>query len=762
MNSSNMADNQGVINNSTSVEGKYNQTGGINVSQSALPSVPTTEYEYNAGNPAQAGLGYDVPLVKESIVGIRDSGPTLQLTDLPLLLTEDRNQTGSQRNVLVNDSHDLASVRVQKDPIPFCCMKGTNALIAFGASYTLYSRATNSVTSLGASTSLRQLGTFSGRFRSPASVREIYAYKSFGEMKDAIISYRSRSIAFTNLAQEDMFQLEIAREQILANAALIFFASKAARDYCAMLTRRGLKYNPALISNILDPEVNKMELVLFSDLAGQKTFDPTLYHRMGMFSRIHESSAKVGPIPQLILQDVIVPPLRGYNIQNVASSGYTINVPQLDGAMQAVAANHGISFLNVLSLYLGGLNTRQELLALLNNMAAFINNTINGLKIITGAIDTIEANRGAQFSYVGEYLPIQGKHHEQGNCFLDYIEEDPQFSYFFKERFEHAPQQAPGESTTGVNNWAWSTNLASGLADAFVAGDFNTQELFSRPAGLYKGDNAWQTDEIAYIGVFRPLTVSSNAADIAMVALSAGVVGSASTIASSVGVRGADMNGAGTTFTTTSAGVIEFSGNGQNISYTTYMDAIYGDMYSTFLGMRVAGTLGLVINNGPIVAVCGSNLLSSNTGSVTTASPVGTVSWVPPIGTYVLGGAFKDFFSGLGFSATAADTVAIYYSFGTLNLPNVENTYTYTVALLRLTRLFSNLDLTEPPLIRVDLTTGQVDPPAFVEQGYRGAYWYYITLSTVENTIIDAANAFTLTYKNNAQVRADRNPTNIK
>lgn len=753
------------INNAANPDGKagYRDQRLDNVSTKPLPSVPTTEREYSSGNPSPTEYGYEVQVVKEAVIGIRDSGPTSQLTTYPQLTTEDRLETGLGASVSLPDSELMVSLRRErsaKRPIPFAVLQGTNSLLPFGAAWSYATMASKDadVTAFN-KVDLSILSRCSGRFRERAGIREVYAYKSFAEMKDSIISYRSRSIAYTNLPQDDMFLLEISREAALAQQALPLYAAKYARDYMSELTKRGLKFSPHMVSNLVDPEVNKCELILYSDLAGQKTFDPTLYMRLGVLTKLRESSAKVGPIGQFIQQDVVVTQLPHYVLRKVSQSGYFVTTADGAGRLGTAADSASYSLMDWVGLFLSGNRGRSKLLTSLTRAAQRVNDIINGYKIITGAIDTIEANRGAKFQTIGEFLPIKGKHHQEGNCFLDYLISGSQFSYFFKERFEHAPKVKAAEGVDGANNVLYDTNLATltpALQQALTWSDAGSNS-FQRPIGLYKGDDAWRTDEIAFIGIFRQITSNNepklSAGDAIGIALGFSFRSSAAAV--SVGTDGctADLT----------SGNIQRPANSVNWSAPdsailkgeshVFVDAIYGDLYTPLLLMAdtVGGVQAFnhVVINSPFYYVAGTDCSQLYTGPTEASSDY---SWVPPICTQVACRA--DILSITQYNSQPVSMQA--YTFSNAKASHNSAHASILFAYGQYLRVLNQLDLSEGGILTPASVAGQADFAVFNPQGYRGVEWYELSLTTVENTIVDAASGFTMTYKNNATIRADR------
>lgn len=728
-----------------------------NPTTESLPVVPLVESEYKSGNPDAASLSYEVPEVAE-VSHIPNPGPTNQLTDQPQLLTIEASEAnvsrneGRQVNINTTTVLNLANQYGGNRLRPFAVLRGTNILYPFGASYTALaaSKSESTINAFG-KFDVSEIEDMSGSFRSPASLREIWNFKAFGEMKDAIISYRSRSIAFTNLGQTDMFALEISREARLANCALIFYAKKAAKDYVRMLSDRGYKYDSSITSLIIDPDISKEEFLLYSQMSKQKTFDPTLFVRMGMLTRLHQGSKRNGLMPNLIIQDCVISDLPNYqpsaDITNTAGS-YRVRVPIFSHAIEQVGTTDGnhFTFLELVGLYLPNnaaeaSHNKAMLMTILSNLSSLANATVNSYKIITGAIDVIEANRGAKFETIDAFLPIKGVYHSEGNCFLDYIEDEPSFSYFFKERFEYAPLAFSSENSAGANKSMYNYNLVqfNGASAWETTPYFKIAgSVMRRPIGLYHGEKAWQTDEIAFIGVFKQSDKGTGAIDLISYGLTTEFAGN---------------NGDPVSIDTTSTSnwnlnASPTSSDNDTASMLAFEDTMYGDIYTPVLMVRgwdSEDPEGLWYSYGVIADII--TFAASGYSLTGSASVSYFTSFVPKDNAAML--------IGTGVNPTQWDARAGSFVWVVMDRP-VLNAAQQAQYVMAVTNIYNELDLAKGCVLYSPSTAGVADIPVIMQVNYRGNYWLEMSLVTVENTLITMGAQFYMTYKNNAQVKGER------
>lgn len=740
---------------------------GANPTTKPLPNVPLVENDYTAGNASPASLSYEVSEVKE-VSDIPNPAPTLQLTDSPQLLDEE----GTEINILyqgdpATSEYPYRNVRAKygmNRPRPFSIMRGTNVLIPFGASYSATVTAAGGegvtdpkpITTLN-TLNLGELESFSGNFRSRASLRECRNYKAFGEMKDAIISYRSRSIAYTNLSQSDMFALEIQREAAMANAAMPLFAACAARSYLKMLTQRGYKFNSCITSLVTDPDVLKEEYLLYVNLKNMKTFDPTLWTRLGMLTKLHQGSMKNGLMPNLIIQDVVVTGLPKYkpNVSISATSGsYNIKIPDVFNYFDSNGIGNKISFARLVSMYLpwsrrGVTSYKDLLIKVLTKAQELANAIVNGMKIITGAIDVIEANRGAKFDTIDQYLPIKGVHLKDGSCVVDFEDDPPVFSYYYKERFEYAPVSYYGEDATGANTVLFTYNLAMIRYPAFVQiSPFSKSYVpstYLRPVGPHKGEEVWKTDEIAYIGVYK----HGDPSDVATsMVLQYAFFGDLAPTTNSGPIFTNDP-----TFKNQNFGPIQSTLNAKiGAGALVYEDVLYGDIYTPLLAFpsqtdaysddEVFPTGYGAFFISDVVAYAGSGL---GTNFTYFPSPI-------PYGY----DDASEIFTGLtGLSVNSGGVGTNWtYSLMDFTTPNVAMTIE-TVKYIEF--VYNELDLAKGCVIYpTNKTVGVADTPIVWQSNYRGAYWLVMTATTLENMLITMGSDFYMTYKNNAEIRSEK------
>lgn len=731
-----------------------------NVSNQPMPNVPTMEVEYGGGQPHEAAFSVEYPTL-ETRGDIPNDGPTVQLTDYSQITDLERtvsifytDQTDpSQLSGITNNTNLFTANR----PWPIMLHRGTNILVPFGASYLAATRGNQTVTKTETETFNDAVeanyGPATGQFWSGFSLREVNNYKSFGEMKDAIDSYKGRPIAYTRLPQSDMFALEISREGRLAVAALPLFASKIAREYVRDLSEKGIKFNTDLNRNLVQPEVTSAEMLLYSALAAQKTFDDTLWTRLGDLCKLRTSCSKSGAFPTFIMQDVDVYCLEFYQISE-KKNNYKTDIPSvyrarnsalitaIENPLNNVAAN-SLTLSQWVGLYLGGAKTTHILTNMLSQAKALVTATINGMKIVTGAIDMIEGNRGAAFHKVGEYLPIKGVHNVPGNCFLDYIIERPTFSYYYKERVEHSPTSIVGESPTGGNNYVWESCITKGYASAFAKGNLGQRTgLLRRPVGLYKGDKAWTTSEIISIGVYRRCASSVHS-----------------------GVFLLTVNGNDTLLnpkaniwrkTATSSQLIEAAANSSGtityavnleISNAVWKDEVYGDMYTTVVWSLSSSSdpstsaFGNVGYNSDVITFAGSYGQSDS-------DAFGDLSWAPNLGVYEVS-TVADV---AGDSVNEVSNVAV----EVVDLRSFSEPVQLAGYLIGINDMYTQLDISQGPLMGQGSAAGKTDIPIQFYTPYRGAFWMEIVLTTIENIVIAMSSSFTMTYKNNAEVRASK------
>lgn len=755
----------------------YSMSTDTNVSRTPMPDVPTTEVEYGGGQPGPAELGVEVPSAPGKD-DIPNSGPTIQLTDYSAATDYTYDEGRITYIDEVNDSRpddgSLFGFYVKKRPIPFALLRGTTYLSPFGL--VVSKCATIGQASPKYVSAFGQMGEYgalyaqaSGRLASAFNLREVNNYKSFSEMKDAIDSYKSRSIAFTNLEVMDMLQLECAREERLLCAALPLYASKMAKEYVRLLSEMGLSFNTDMASNLISAAVNNAEYLIYAALANQKTFDVTSWDRLNYLAKLRQSSQRVGVTPQFIMEDVDVSitsfylPEKKIKVQN-----YTVSVPKvlkltsiLSAGSNTSAANMGNhrSLMNWINLYLGGAESEPFLLAALDNALSLLNDTINGMKIITGAIDTIEGNRGASFAKVGEYLPIKGVHSVPGNAFLDYYIERPQFSYYYKERVEHAPSQVKGESPTGANNVIYTQSIVDGLGTAFS--DLSSSEMararIRRPVGLHKGEKSWTTGEIASIGIYRPVQGRSPTSMIAALvaatwqpmAINGAGVNQAPTLTWWVGPGSPSLTTGGIEIG--DENVIQFSGQFASAStapYGFFIDQLYGDIYCDS-----------IVSPGFSKGQDGS--YASDTLPVHTDIVVYAGNFTRGQGVIQANPSWSPIFCALGNLApldtlpelAASETRSVAFQGVNYNNASADD---LVGALLAMNDAYSQLDISQRAIITPGAKAGVLDIPFVYATPYRGAQWYEMTITTMASTLIHMSGAFAMTYLNNAAVRSSR------
>lgn len=746
-----------------------------NVTQQPLPNVPTQEVEYGGGQTSDGRSITEYPMVKE-LTFIENQGPTLQLTDISEAKTFTRDGSfgllgqkqalspSSNGNTLL-DPGNMAASLTDKTPVPTAFVRGTLFLSPFGlTAYMGYTGTPGrAVTAFGALTALDGVyARATGTLESNLTLVEVNNYKSFSEMKDAIISYRSRSIAFTNLDTIDMLLLEGAREARLGKAALALFAGLAAREYMRDATEKGIPFSTELTRNLTNPEVLNKEYQLYAAIANQKTFDNTFWKRLGVLTKLHVSSARNGVAPTIIAHDVDINIMNAYKPSGKVGV-YNVSVPNVQATLNSITDATGTSghpsFQGWLTLYLGGSEALGALLAAYESAISLVNDTINSMKIITGAIDTIEANRGAKFNTIASFLPINGVHcdNNSGNAFLDYAVGKPVFSYFYKEKVEHAPQSMFGESASGGNNFQYNFNL-SNLPYLHINIPPRIAPTLSmrRPAGLYKGEEAWKIDELLFIGIFRPVEFSS----VIAAGFVANAIGSDSILAAGNKVAAPfrrfvagdyTVDNFGYSFGTFTDGsaAISAGANASAQPIGLFSDRVYGDMYFdavSIYSLSNASAAGVrylrreAYKQGDYIRLSGTYYQSGAAQSVMLNPGSGWL--VPPTtssgNTTLIGGSM-------------ANTCAVSLEATWEGDDDAESTYDQ---LQGIATLYAQMDITAGPLVPRASIAGTVEVPRKYYTPYRGAQWYEFSLVTVKAIIISMSQAFSMTYKNNAQVRA--------